>query len=701
MNTDTRQQHLNEAAIHRLLADDFTDDQARELEQHLDACPSCQTRLADMAASQWSWGDVSSSLAPDEFDDASDDVGHDVGHDHGRRDDDQKTSDILRREIAGWLDPTDEPHMLGRFAGYEIVGIIGHGGMGIVLKGFEPRLNRFVAIKVLSPRLASSGAARKRFEREARAAAAVLHDNVIAIHRVDHWHDLPFLVMPYIAGESLQQRIDREGPLEIEAVLRIGQQVAAGLSAAHAQGLVHRDIKPANILLDKGVERVTITDFGLARASDDAVITQTGFVAGTPQYMSPEQASGLPIDHRSDLFSLGSVMYTMAAGRPPFSANENLLLLQKIRECPAPGIQQVEESVPVWLANLIGWCHGKSLEDRPESAAAIERHLADWLAHLKRPDQVKAPGTMTVPSTQPAAAPPQPPPFNRFRRRLLGALGGFLFLCAAVLVIVETSKGTIRIESEADNVPVVVKKSGKIYDKLTVNRDGASIKAFAGEYEVTFAGDFDSISSFGLSGPAGSFDLKRGDETIIRITQTDAASTKGNSGNDSRQNLRPPTENTSDGSYSPTELRLYSVGNYVTSDVFSVAQPLSVSPASSQDNVKVKHAADELISIVKLNCGRPKSIRFLPESMQLAVNADNTTHEKIDGLLDTLSVDLRDQIEVEVVFLSDAWIDSEHEEEIEQVIATQSISAEQLKRVRQWSKPEPPYDDPVSFMLTS
>jgi serine/threonine protein kinase len=187
-----------------------------------------------------------------------------------------QTADVLSREIRGWLDPTDDPRSMGRFAGYEIVGIVGHGGMGIVLKGFEASLNRYVAIKILAPRLATNGSARKRFAREAQAAAAVRHDNVIAIHRVDEWHGLPFLVMPYAGGISLQKRIDCDGPLSIEQTLRVGVQIASGLAAAHAQGLIHRDIKPANILLEQGVERVTITDFGLARAADDASVTRTG-----------------------------------------------------------------------------------------------------------------------------------------------------------------------------------------------------------------------------------------------------------------------------------------------------------------------------------------------------------------------------------------------------------------------------------------
>src|SRR5262249_684386 len=157
----------------------------------------------------------------------------------------------------------------------------------------------------------------KRFTREAQAQAAVSHEHIVTIHAVEETNGLPYLIMHYVAGLSLQQRLDRDGPLELQEILRIGMQTATGLAAAHAQGLVHRDIKPANILLENGVERVKITDFGLARAGSEASLTQTGFVAGTPQYMSPEQAEGKVIDQRSDLFSLGSVLYAMCTGQVP------------------------------------------------------------------------------------------------------------------------------------------------------------------------------------------------------------------------------------------------------------------------------------------------------------------------------------------------------------------------------------------------
>src|SRR5207249_10465881 len=217
-----------------------------------------------------------------------------------------------------FLEPSDRTGSIGRLGHYEVQEVVGRGGMGVVLKAFDEQLHRVVAIKVMAPQLASSATARKRFAREARAAAAVTHDHVVTIHAVAEDGPLPHIVMQFVAGESLQDRLDRNGPLPLLEVLRIGMQTAAGLAAAHAQGLVHRDVKPSNILLENSVERVKITDFGLARAVDDASITQSGVVAGTPQYMAPEQAGGEVLDHRADLFSLGSVLYAACTGRPPF-----------------------------------------------------------------------------------------------------------------------------------------------------------------------------------------------------------------------------------------------------------------------------------------------------------------------------------------------------------------------------------------------
>ncbi len=252
-------------------------------------------------------------------------------------------------------------------------------------------LKRCVAIKVLSPHLAASSLARKRFAREAQAAAAVVHANVLAIHQVQPAGRLPFLVMPLVAGESLAQRLTAQGRLELKEILRIGMQAAAGLAAAHEQGLVHRDVKPANILLEKGVERAVLTDFGLARAADDVSMTRWGIIAGTPQYMSPEQARGEPLDCRSDLFSLGCVLYEMATGVSPFRTDSTLATLRRLIDDAPQSMLALNPELPPWFVSIVDRLLEKDPAKRFSSAKEVSELLEGCLAHLQQPSSVPLP----------------------------------------------------------------------------------------------------------------------------------------------------------------------------------------------------------------------------------------------------------------------------------------------------------------------
>ncbi len=301
-----------------------------------------------------------------------------------------------------FLTPSDKPDHLGRLERYDVLQEIGRGGMGVVLKAFDPSLHRVVAIKVLAPQLATSGVARKRFLREAKAAAAVTHDHIVTIHAVDEANGLPYLVMQYVPGQSLQDRIDKDGPLELTDILRIGMQTASGLAAAHAHGIVHRDIKPANILLEEGVQRVKITDFGLARAMDDASLTQSGFVAGSPLYMAPEQARGEALDHRADLFSLGSVLYTMCTGRPPFRAANTLAVLRRVSEDTPRPIREINPEIPDWLADIVAKLMAKEPAERFHSAAEVEEVLGRHLAQLQHAAWTPPPRPPQSPAPAPA-----------------------------------------------------------------------------------------------------------------------------------------------------------------------------------------------------------------------------------------------------------------------------------------------------------
>ncbi|MFO0905918.1 MAG: serine/threonine-protein kinase [Pirellulales bacterium] len=365
---------------------------------HVEQCAACQTRLEQLAASVEEWKRAGDALA----------AGMSGGDDEpARRADRLRAWRWLERRTAWteslaqqWLAPPAHPEMLGRLGRYEVERLIGAGGMGVVFKAFDTELNRVVAIKVLAPPLSVNGPARRRFAREARAAAAVVHDHVVPIHNVETEHEPPFLVMQYVAGESLQARLDREGALELCEILRIGRQVAAGLSAAHAQGLVHRDIKPSNILLEPSIERALITDFGLARAADDASITNTGFHPGTPQYMSPEQAAGESVDARSDLFSLGSVLYAMCTGRPPFRAETTLGVLRRIADSQPRQIRELNPSIPDWLERVVMQLLSKDASQRFATASDVAALLEHCLAHVQQPTVHALPESLSAPITR-------------------------------------------------------------------------------------------------------------------------------------------------------------------------------------------------------------------------------------------------------------------------------------------------------------
>lgn len=483
-----------------------TDTVEPEFEAHLEQCPRCRQLISDSAAEQHWWSNARTYLKRDDLDEI-------VGHESAARQSDVPHR-LIVRQIKEWLDPTDDPKSMGRFGGYEILGVVGLGGMGVVLKGFEPSLNRYVAVKVLSPALATSGAARLRFAREAQAAAAVLHENVIAIHRVDEAHGLPYLVMPIVSGDSLQKRIDTHGPLPLTVILRIGHQVAAGLAAAHAQGLVHRDIKPANILLDRGVERVTITDFGLARAADDGSLTRTGIIAGTPRYMSPEQTRGDAVDQRSDLFSLGSVLYAMCTGHPPFRAETSYGVLRRITDEEPQPIREINPETPDWLCRIIARLMSKAPDERFESARKVAEVLEACLAHVQQPTAVALPESVRDTGPSPRA---------EWRRRpigrwLAGAALGLVLLFAGIVVVLELNKGTLTIESEADDVSISITRGDEVVKELTVTQEGTQLRIAAGTYLVEIEGEAD-----GIVVENSNVTLKRGETEIVRLVQRSAA----------------------------------------------------------------------------------------------------------------------------------------------------------------------------------
>lgn len=354
------------------------------------------------------------------------------------------------------------PAKLGDFT---LLSILGKGGMGAVYLAEDTQLRRKVAIKVIASDLASTATAKARFLREARAMAAVEHKHVLRIYAVGEADQTLFLVMPVLKGESLDSRLKREGRLPVEEACRIAQEITEGLDAAHKQGLIHRDIKPSNIWLEGPHATVTILDFGLARSVDQDEgqgVTINGAVMGTPAYMAPEQAAGIPANIRSDLFSLGVLLYRMMTGIQPFSGESIISTLNKIANFnPAPPVE-VRPGIPKPLSDLIMRLISKVPEERPSSAEEVSAELAR-IASLQLPfDSLSAVQHSTKdsqPTTPLATQPTQriPPPQGR---KLIIGFGG---VAAAVLfgVIILTlqrkdgSQTTIEIPSDVKHVEIL------------------------------------------------------------------------------------------------------------------------------------------------------------------------------------------------------------------------------------------------------
>ena len=367
-----------------VLHGDESDPKFNEAVVHVESCPECQSRIEGSAAADMPWWSEAKEswleydLPTTQHNSTQNSVIIEIEPEM------PADSRIEFESVSlSFLEKPSHPELLGRLGRYEIEKVIGQGGMGIVLKAHDTELHRVVAIKVLAAHLANNASARKRFAREAQAAAAVLHPNVIPIYNVESDGKLPYLVMQCVSGCSLQSKVDHDGSLPLADTLRIAKQTAAGLSAAHDQGLVHRDVKPANILLEDNVDRVLLSDFGLARAVDDASLTRTGVIAGTPHYMSPEQARGDAIDTRSDQFSLGSVLYFMLTGRPPFRANGAMGVLHRICTESHRSIEQLNSDVPREVAELIDRLLEKDSTKRFPSMHAVELELERLLAALQ------------------------------------------------------------------------------------------------------------------------------------------------------------------------------------------------------------------------------------------------------------------------------------------------------------------------------
>lgn len=393
---------------------------------------------------------------------------------------------VAAQDLA-FLGPPQAPSELGRLGPYRVLKVLGAGGMGLVLQAEDPVLRRIVALKVMRPELALRETSRKRFLREAQATAAIEHPHIIHIYQVGEEQGVPYIAMPFLKGETLDARLQREERLSVGEALRIGREIAEGLAEAHDHGLIHRDIKPGNIWLEARTGGVKIVDFGLARAAagDDVQLTKTGTILGTPAYMAPEQAASHVVDHRCDIFSLGAVLYQALTGRLAFRGPDTMAILLALATETPPAIEEVDPSIPTALSHLVMQMLSKPPALRPESARqvaqklrAIEKELAIASAAPTVEVTASPPRSvvkMSPPSSSsrvdqthvesPAVAPAAAPVVAPRQRRWLLPVAAVLLLAAggiaAALLLLPGGKGILEIASDDPKVQVIVERDGE------------------------------------------------------------------------------------------------------------------------------------------------------------------------------------------------------------------------------------------------
>lgn len=424
--------------------------------------------------------------------------------------------DFRDQEIRAIFGTPGEGGPLGELGPFRFDSVIGRGGMGIVFSGFDNRLYRNVAIKVMRITRASDPQLVERFYREAKALAAIESENVVRIYEVGELRTplgpLPYLSMELLNGESLDRFIPVQQPTYTE-IFSIAIQITKGLAAVHKAGLVHRDIKPSNMWIHRTNEsgscpRVRLLDFGLVHFSDDhSTLTQTGDLIGTPAYMSPEAATGKSLGPCSDLFSLGVVLYELSAGVHPFMrATTPATLLALTRENPVP-VHRLNSTIPIEFSRIVMGLLEKNVVKRTSSSSVLLRQLHAIEA------EVTSNTTPTQLASQSCRWYRHPRYSNHFLA--IGISICVFAVCAAVgwIIQLQTNMGTIVIESPREDVEINILKNGKPFLQKTKDR---SIRVSAGDYQIELPDSFDTLS---LS--ESSINVSRGATQTIRILLVD------------------------------------------------------------------------------------------------------------------------------------------------------------------------------------
>jgi serine/threonine protein kinase len=419
------------------------------------------------------------------------------------------------------------PDEIGRLGGYRVLKELGRGGMGAVFQAEDPKLKRLVALKVMLPRLAADASARRRFLREAQAMAAVHHDHVVTIYQVDEDNGVPFLAMEFLHGMPLDQWLKDGRKPNLAQILRMGREIAEGLAAAHARGLIHRDVKPGNIWLDSDHKgRVKILDFGLARVgTEDVHLTRTGAVVGTPAYMSPEQAGGEKVDARTDLFSLGCVLYRFCTGAMPFAGNTTMAVLNALATTHPKPVRDMNPDVPVALADLVMHLLAKEPGDRPASAQDVAEQLAAIEKNPKgKMEEKKEDGSQTVLlAPDPRTSPSHSVPSSRRRtmaRALLAAAAALVVVAAGAVVYVQTDRGTLEIKTSDPDVKVSVEQDGAQVDVLDP-KSKQQLSIHSGKYTLKLIGADGAEHEMVIDQGPNPITLTRGGKVVVTVSRVD------------------------------------------------------------------------------------------------------------------------------------------------------------------------------------
>jgi WD40 repeat protein len=418
-------------------------------------------------------------------------------------------------EVIAQLAPPQGPGEMARLGLYRLRRLLGAGGMALVFEAEDGTLGRTVALKVMRPSQSADSQGRERFLREARATAALRHDHVVTIFQAGEEKDVPYIAMELLSGESLADRLERPERLTGGEVIRLARQIAEGLEAAHAAGIVHRDVKPSIIWLDAAHGgRVKLLDFGLARPETGELrLTRPGLLLGTPSYMAPEQARDEPVDHRADLFSLGCVLYEMGTGRSPFRGTNTFATLTALAvDTPDPMTRHNPE-VPAALSRLVQQLLAKDPAQRPQTA----REVVETLQRIE--PTLTSNGTSTA--SLPGAVPTHAPSGRRWAWRIaaavvfLGVIGGF---AAQIVIRIKDKDGRETKMVVPKDGTVSIEKDGKVIatvppQPVSAPLDPSPLDALKREkipaYELAMAGGGDpKLAPSGLVAVLGDSRLK-------------------------------------------------------------------------------------------------------------------------------------------------------------------------------------------------